>query len=231
MTNKEKESEKNINNTLTDINNTAAPINPITSEKTNPMMNGPMNPMMNGQMNPMMNVQMNPMMNGQMNPMMNGQMGYIPGMMGYGPNNFQYCEDPMRELSMSTGAIIRQEIEMFEVYSGCETQNRYQVFIQSPMGIKYAFQCNEKSGCCSRCCCSNDCRSLEIIVRHLTSAAEWDADLAKIYLTAEKPCALGCCCLCRPYMDVRLTNENKYLLESPLLVVIEMQKYIMIVII
>ena len=241
MTKPEKESEKNNNNTLTDLNNTDTPINQITSDQTNPMMNGlmnQMNPMMNGpmnQMSPMMNGpmnqmkpmmngpmnHMNPMMNGpmnQMNPMMNGsmnpmigQMGYTQGMMGYGPNSFQYCEDPMKELSICTGAIIKQEIEMLEVYSGCETQNRYQVLIQSPMGIKFAFQCNEKSGCCSRCCCPNDCRSLEIIVRHLTSAAEWDTDLAKIFLRAEKPCALGCCCLCRPYMNVKLINENQYI--------------------
>ena len=69
-------------------------------------------------------------------------------MMGYGPINFQYYEDPMKELNQCSGEMLRQEIEMFEVYSGCETQNRYQVFIQSPMGIKYAFQCNEKSSCC-----------------------------------------------------------------------------------
>ena len=56
-------------------------------------------------------------------------MSYMPGMMGYGPINFQYWEDPMKELNQCTGAIIRQEIEMFEVYSGFETQNRYQVFI------------------------------------------------------------------------------------------------------
>ena len=132
-------------------------------------------------------------------------------MMGYGPINFQYCEDPMKELNQCTGAIIRQEIEMFEVYSGCETQNRYQVFIQSPMGIKYAFQWNESSGCCSRCCCSNDCRSLNIEIRHMTTGCEFDSDLAKIYSRAEKPCAMGCCCFCWPYIDVRLEKEQKYI--------------------
>ena len=101
-----------------------------------------------GRMNPMMMNQMNFMMMGQMNPTMKGQMLYMPGMMDYGPINFQYYEDPMKELNQCSGEILRQEIEMFEVYSGCEKQNRYQVFIQSPMGIKYAFQCNERSSCC-----------------------------------------------------------------------------------
>ena len=143
-----------------------------------------------------------------MNPMGMG-MG-MPGMMPYmyGPQNFMYCEDPMKELAQCTGAIIRQEIEMFEVVTGCETQNRYQVFIQSPMGLKYAFKCSERSGCCSRVCCSNQCRGLIMEIRHIASAAEIDTDISKIFIRAEKPCACGCLCCCRPYMDIKL-QENK----------------------
>lgn len=183
-------------------NNSTVAINTTPGQMKQPMMGmQPMMMPMNGMggMTPM----------GPMGPM--GGMGYMPGMMGYGPQNFMYCEDPMKDLAISTGAIIRQQIEMFEAYSGCETQNRYQVFIQSPMGLKYAFQCNERSGCCGRCCgCSTDCRSLEIVVRHVSSPAEIDADISKIFLRANKPCTLGCCC-CRPYMDVKLAEENKYL--------------------
>jgi hypothetical protein len=199
------EPKRENNNTTTNLtednNNTAAPPNENNNNLTNmPMMAGMgMNPMMMG-------MGMNPMMMGQMNPMMGG----VPGMMGNGPANFQYCDDPLKELAQCTGAIIRQEIEMFEVISGCETQNRYQVFIQSPTGLKYAFQCSEKSCCCSRCCCSNDCRSLTIIMRHMTSAVE-DPDLAKIYIGAEKPCALGCLCCCRPNIRVMLADDNKYI--------------------
>jgi hypothetical protein len=194
-----RESETEINNTtnnLTNVNMSA----PQPNVNNQNITNMPMNPMMMG-------MNMNPMMMGPMNPMMGG----MPGMMGFGPASFQYCDEPMKELAQCTGAIIRQQIEMFEVITGCETQNRYQVFIQSPMGLKYAFQCNERSGCCSRCCCSNDCRSLEIIVRHLTSAAEIDPDLAKIYMKAKKPCALACFCCCRPSIDVVLVEENRFL--------------------
>ena len=156
---------------------------------------------------------------GMMPGMMPGTMpGAVPGMMpemmlgyGYGPQMFAYCEDPMKELAQSTGAIIRQEIELAEVYSGCETQNRYQVFIQSPMGLKYAFKCNERSGCCSRCCCSNSCRKLEILIRHIASAAEFDTDISRIFLRANKPCACGFLCACRPRMDITLEESKKYL--------------------
>lgn len=139
--------------------------------------------------------------------------GMIPGMSPYvyGPQMFNYCEDPMKELAQATGAIIRQEIELAEVYTGCETQNRYQVFIQSPMGLKYAFKCNERSGCCSRCCCANSCRGLDIVIRHVASAAELDTDISKIFMRAHKPCALGCCCLCRPRMDIYFEENKKYL--------------------
>lgn len=146
---------------------------------------------------------------GMMNPGMMGP-GMMPGMMGYGPNAFLYIEDPMEELKNCTGAIIRQEIEMFEVISGCETQNRYHVFLQSKMGLKYAFKCIERSGCCGRCCCSNACRGLKMDVRHLTSAAE-DPDLAKLFVQAEKPCSPGICCLCRPEMKIYLSQNNKYI--------------------
>ena len=100
-----------------------------------------------GQANPMMGMGYYQMM-GRMNPM--GPIGQMPaGMMGYGPQNFMYVDDSMKEFAISTGAIIRQEIEMHEAVSGCETQNIYQVFVQSPMGLKYCFKCNERSGCCA----------------------------------------------------------------------------------
>lgn len=136
--------------------------------------------------------------------------GMMPGMMGYGPQTFIYCQDPMTELAQSTGAIIRQEIEMFEVVTGCETQNRYNVFIQSSMGLKYAFRCIERSGCCCRTCCSANCRSLKMDIRHVASPNE-DPELSKIFISASKPCAMGCCCLCRPHLDINLSDNNLYL--------------------
>ena len=136
--------------------------------------------------------------------------GVMPGMMGYGPQAFAYIQDPMAELAQCTGAVIRQEIEMFEVVSGCETQNRYHVFLQSSMGLKYAFKCIERSGCCARTCCSNNCRSIKMDIRHIKTANE-DPDLAKLFLSAKKPCAMACCCFCRPELDIKLAENNEYM--------------------
>ena len=149
---------------------------------------------------------------GMMPPMMPGMMGttMVPGMMGYGPQAFAYVKDPIEELAQCTGAIIKQELEMFEIISGCETQNRYHVYLQSSMGLKYAFKCIERSGCCARACCSNNCRSINLDIRHVSSANE-DPDLAKIFINAKKSCALSCCCFCRPELDIRLSGNNEYL--------------------
>lgn len=133
----------------------------------------------------------------------------MPGMMPY--QNFLYCEDPMKELALSTGALIRQEVEMYEVVSGCETQNRYHVLLQSKMGLKMAFKCIESSGCCSRCCCPNDCRGLKMTITHMASSAEVVTDISKIFVRAEKPCCAGFLCCCRPHMDIRLEENNKYI--------------------
>ena len=45
----------------------------------------------------------------------------------------------------------------------------------------------------------------------MTTGCEFDRDPSKIYSRAEKPCEMGCCCLCKPHIDVRLENGKKYI--------------------
>lgn len=133
-----------------------------------------------------------------------------PGMMGYGPQQYTYVTDPMAELTQSSGALIQQDLEMFEIISGCETQNRYRVFLQTTMGLKYAFKCIERSGCCSRVCCKNDCRGIKLDILHINNALG-DSDLSKFFISAKKGCGCGFCCLCRPTLDINLSKDNSYL--------------------
>lgn len=135
-------------------------------------------------------------------------MGYMPQNLINTPQNFVYFMDPFTELSQCSGAIIRQQIEFLEAFTGCETQNRYHVFLLSPMGIKYAFKCSERSDACARCCCPASNRPLELIIRHIISSEQLNSDLAKIFIHVKKPCVCGCCCFCRPHMDVRLADNN-----------------------
>ena len=135
-------------------------------------------------------------------------MGYMPQNLINSPQNFVYFMDPLTELSQCSGAIIRQQVELLEAFTGCETQNRYHVFLLSPMGIKYAFKCSERSDACARCCCPASNRPLELIIRHIISSDQLNSDLAKIFIHVNKPCVCGCCCFCRPHMDVRLADNN-----------------------
>lgn len=143
----------------------------------------------------------------------NAQMGFGYGPQAYinGPENFVYIEDPLTELSQSSGAIIRQQPELLEMLTGFKTRNRYHVFLQTPMGLKYAFKCNERSGICTRCCYAPEQRPLELIIRHIISFDQLDNNLAKVFIRAYKPFTMRCCCCCMPFMDVVFADNNQYL--------------------
>ena len=144
-----------------------------------------------------------------MGPM--GGIGQYTGPMLNSPENFVYIEDPFSEIAQCTGAIIHQQPSLLEAVTGCSTQNRYHVFLQSPFGIKYAFKCNEFSDTCARCCLSANARPLKITMRHVLSYQEFDTDLSKVFISIDKPCQCACLCMCRPYMDVRLTDNGQRL--------------------
>lgn len=127
------------------------------------------------------------------------------------PQNFVYIEDPFTEIANCQSAIISQTPSLLEAVTGCVTQNRYHIFLQTPYGLKYAFKCNEKSEGCARCCLSGNARPLQIIMRHVVSLEQLSSDLAKIFINIDKPCQPGCCCFCRPYMDVRLADSGQRL--------------------
>ena len=44
-------------------------------------------------------------------------------------NQYSLTEDPLNELSMCKKATIRQQPELMEIITGCESENRYHVFI------------------------------------------------------------------------------------------------------
>ena len=123
---------------------------------------------------------------------------------------YTFVKDPLTELSSSTGALINQEPAYLESDGKCSSANVYHVFIQSPSaGLKYAFKCNEISSCCARCCCSPDTRPLTMDIKHISSPAEFNADLSKTYFSIKKPCMCPFLCICRPYMEVRNTDTDK----------------------
>ena len=141
-----------------------------------------------------------------MMPSLNGAQanarGKAPRTLSY--KNLLYCEDPMKELAISTGALIRPEIEKLDVISGCEKQNQYYVLIQSIEGVKMIFKCIESIGLCC-------CIGLKIEIIHPASPAEIFIELCKPFLRAQKPCCEGCLCFCRPLMNVKLEENQKHI--------------------
>lgn len=60
----------------------------------------------------------------------------------------------MNALEKADFAFIKQKVELLEVMTGCETKNRYKVFVRYPDGSNlYLFKAKEDSDCCSRQCC------------------------------------------------------------------------------
>ena len=91
----------------------------------------------------------------------NMQPGYNPNMQPGGINFFgdfkaNYEQDNyINALSRSNFAFIKQKVELLEVLTGCETKNRYNVFVRNPDGsYVYLFKAKEDSGFCARQCCS-----------------------------------------------------------------------------
>lgn len=149
--------------------------------------------------------------NMQRNP--NMPMNYPPGYMGqemqnmmnapgctmYG-NFFAFSIDPMKDLALAKSASIKQAIEWLEVITGCETRNRYDVFLKDEFGVKkYAFKCKEQSGCCARCICAGDSRPFKMKVQHVNQNS-YGESFKQLFAWFDRPFRCTCCCLRRPEM-------------------------------
>ena len=121
----------------------------------------------------------------QMQPMdmINGPQEMMQSTIQY--QNCIFCKDPMEELKLSPGALIRKEINPL---SGSEVDNKYSVFIQSKNALKMAFKCD------------GSYKGLKIKFFHITS--EKYSKLSEIFARAEK--SRGCRCFCRSRLNIRL---------------------------
>ena len=107
------------------------------------------------------------------------------------------------------GIFVKQKLELLEVISGCETENKYYVYEKKPGKIKKAnkkklYKCKEKSGCYSRNCLSNDCRAFKLKIENLGFQDEYDRECVVV----EKECSFTCWCLNRPFVNVFYTEDG-----------------------
>ena len=135
-----------------------------------------------------------------MNPGIYSAQEKMPGIRVIPSHEIGYCEDQMKELALSTGALIRQYLPKNDVISCCEIEKKYEIILQSKEGLKLAFKCTKSSGYC--------CKGLKIELMIITSAAEIVTDICKVFLRAKRSCCGGCLCFCRPSMNIK-TEENQ----------------------
>jgi hypothetical protein len=120
----------------------------------------------------------------------------------FGGIQFVYVADPMQELAISTGVLIRQQPQFLEQITGCESPNRYYVFSQSPQaGMKLLFKCREHSECCQRNCCAASAREFVMDIKHIANAGMMNENFQNSFVHVNKPFKCTCFCLERPVMN------------------------------
>lgn len=73
----------------------------------------------------------------------------------YKEGNFNafFASDYIMALRNAKSAFIKQKVELLEVLTGCETKNRYSVYLRYDNGVNaLLFKCKEESTWCSRNC-------------------------------------------------------------------------------
>lgn len=124
-------------------------------------------------------------------------------MMGPPMSNFQTLSG-FDKLAGMPGIFIKQKFEVLEALTGCETENKYQVFRADSNGERtneILFKAKEKSDCLARQCLSGDCRPFKCKVENEPSGIN--------FLRLERECACTCLCFNRPSMEVfAVENRN-----------------------
>lgn len=111
-------------------------------------------------------------------------------------------------------------MNLLEVMTGCETENRYQVFAADSAGERKVgpviFSCKEHSSWCSRNCLAGNCRPFDMTINHSNL---YDPHQEKPFLLLHRECRCTCLCLNRPSVDVQLVengaNENIGSVRAP----------------
>lgn len=137
----------------------------------------------------------------------------VPGQVQFGALRCIVVSDPMTELATCKSVIIKQQPELLEMISGCETANRYHVLGNQGSGLyKYLFKCNERSDFCQRNCCPSNMREFNMEIFHAV-AGPITGNIAGKFANAFKPFKCSLFCLNRPIIKVNLEANNQYIGE------------------
>jgi hypothetical protein len=119
--------------------------------------------------------------------------------------DFNYNIHPKKLLDICTGAIIKQIPNLFELLTGCITNNRFNIFLKFADGtIRKVFKAREYSGWCMKNCCTATNRGFHMKVKYQFD--EMDDDFSKNVISElERPFKCVCCCCNRPEMFINWT--------------------------
>ena len=121
----------------------------------------------------------------------------------------QLVPDIFKELANNTEVVVEQKIELLEILSGCETANRYNVYLlDKDKNKKFLFKCKEESSWFCRNCIPSDARSFILRMIHIKNSNK-KADYKKTIADFERPFKCTCCCLWRPVMTAYYHDEAK----------------------
>ena len=123
-------------------------------------------------------------------------------------NNYWYKGELMKlvpnvleELAKAKEVIIEQKIELVEALTGCETPNRYNVFlIDKDNQKKFLFKCKEDSNFFCRNCVLSSYRSFYLKMQHIMSSNK-SIDYKETIADFERSFTPSCLCCCRPEMN------------------------------
>ena len=130
-------------------------------------------------------------------------------------SKFIYVDDPINIIGDCDNAMVIQPTTYLQIASGCITENEYDVILDSPQGLVYAFYFKEKSNCFCRNCCKQARRPFDMYANHVPSGKEIEHRRDNHYFTIERSYGFNdYCCFCnciRPKMFISFTKNNQYL--------------------
>ena len=117
--------------------------------------------------------------------------------------------DALNEIMEAKEVVVEQKIELMEVLTGCETPNRYNVYlIDRNKQKKFLFKCKEESNWFCRNCLPSSNRSFFLRMHHIISSNK-KTDYKKTIADFERPFRFACLCCCRPKMEGFYKGDNQ----------------------
>ena len=163
------------------------------------------------------------LVNNQINPNQNNEflsdkaynIEYTPWNVLANASRYIYVEDPKDVIGDCDNAIVMQPTTYLEMVTGCITENEYDVILDYPQGLVYAFYFKEKSNCCCRNCCKQATRPFDMFSNIVPNGKAIEHKKENHYFKIERSCGCNhycCCCNCiRPKMFIYYEKTGQYL--------------------